>query len=89
MHFTQVNPRTNIFREMTQKCSDDFSNAEIEGKFFHTFIRMDTKINEINVNFGSLLKHPESNALIDYAQLLLEMQILDPESEKILKDSII
>ncbi len=87
--FTQVNPRTNIFREMTQKCSDDFSNAEIEGKFFHTFIRMDTKINEINVNFGSLLKHPESNALIDYAQLLLEMQILDPESEKILKDSII
>lgn len=87
--FTQANPRTNIFREMVERCQKDFRESSIDGKFFNTYIRVDTKINEINSKFQSLLSYPDSNALIDYAHLLLETKLLDPESEKLLKKAII
>lgn len=86
--FTQVNPRTNIFKEMTGQCKTNFSLAGFHGKLFHTYIRSDTKINEINASFDSLLHYPESNALIDYANLLLETGLLDPKSSQILKEAI-
>lgn len=87
--FTQVNPRTNIFKEMTGHCETEFSLAGLKGKLFSTYIRTDTKINEINSNFESLLCHPESNALLDYAGLLLEMELLDFQSTETLKKAIL
>ena len=86
--FTQVNPRTNIFKQMLGQCETDFSLAGLKGKLFKAYIRTDTKINEMNLNFDSLLRHSQSNALIDYACLLLEMELLDPQSTVALKKAI-
>lgn len=86
--FTQVNPRTNIFQDMLNKCQSDFSDAGLDGKFFKSYIRVDTKICEINACFRSILDYPNSIALIDYAKLLLETDLLDDASAKILEEAI-
>lgn len=86
---TQANPRTTIFKEMVERGETDFASAGMTGKFFKSYIRVDTKINVINSQFRSILDFPNSNALIDYAKLLLETGLLDAESAKKLENAIV
>lgn len=86
--FTCVNPQTNIFKEMMKQCREDFSRAGLQEKLFQTYIRSDTKINRINASFRSIRHYPESNALMDYASLLLETGLLEPPSAQTLKEAI-
>lgn len=81
---TQVNSQTNVYKEIKAQYE-----LELGNKFFKTPVRIDTKINEIEVNLKPLLSYSlESNALIDYAKLMLEMDILDKNSKEILCKSI-
>lgn len=81
---TQANSQTNVYKEIKLQYE-----LELGNKFFKTPIRIDTKINEIEVNLKPLLSYSlESNALMDYAKLLLEMNILDENSKLMLCKSI-
>lgn len=80
---SQVNIQTNVFKLTHQRY-----DKELNKKFFKTPIRMDTRINEIETGFEPLIKHSNSNALIDYSNLLLEMNILDARAELDLKESV-
>ena len=81
---TQVNSQTNVYKEIKAQYE-----LELGNKFFKNPVRIDTKINEIEVNLKPLLSYSlESNALIDYAKLVLEMDILDKNSKEILYKSI-
>lgn len=86
--FTAVNPRTKAYKNMAAHGETDFSSAGMEGKFFKTYIHNDAKINDININFQSILNYPDSKALIDYAKLLLETGLLDDESTETLENAI-
>ena len=57
----------------------------LQNKLFKTPVRQDTKINEVNQTLRSLFASGTSNAIIDYANLLLEMKILTPAGEEKLK----
>ena len=58
-------------------------------RFLRTSIRKDIKISEIEKEFRPILEYcPDTNAVFDYANLLLEMKILDSESEALLHNSI-
>ena len=81
---TQVDPRTNIVKERIA----DYQ-ATIPELLFKTYIRRDTKIAQIESKFVPMLHHSlDSNALIDYCHLLLEMNILAPEKRRLLLKSI-
>lgn len=82
---TQADLNTNAF-----KSGKELLSESLNGKVFSTAIRKDTKINEINQSLVPLLGHggEQSNALIDYARLLLEMHILDIEKEERLRSCI-
>lgn len=74
---TQANVITKAYKDSRQKFTDNMYNM-----FFDTTIRQDTKINDIERNFKPLLTYPNSRALKDYCKLLLEMGILDNQTEK-------
>lgn len=77
---TQVNPIANAYKEYRAMCERD-----LQGKFFKTAIRQDTKISEVEQRFQPVLKYcPKSNAIKDYVQLILELQILAEESAMII-----
>ena len=80
---TQANVITNAFKETSKTFTANMNNM-----FFDTAIRQDTKINDIEREFKPLLTYPNSRALSDYCNLLLEMGILDTQTEKLLRDTI-
>ncbi len=83
-YITQAETNTKIFRELR-----DTYDAELGGKFFHTPIRKDIKISEIETLFQSLLSYaPDTNAVFDYSHLLLELDILPDEKADMLKAAI-
>ncbi|MBA4688605.1 MAG: ParA family protein [Candidatus Galacturonibacter soehngenii] len=82
---TQVKARTNIFKDLSENYKD-----ELAEKFLQTPIRDDIKISKMETELTTLLKlSPNSNALFDYAKLILEINtkinFIDSETEKILK----
>lgn len=81
---TQVETITNSYKNTKRRYED-----ELENKFLKTAIRKDTKISDIEKKFRPILSYcPDTNAVFDYAHLIIEMQILDESSERILKKSI-
>jgi len=63
--------------------------SEFKDKFFKTYIRKDIKVVDMESDFIPLLEiDPSSNALHDYANLLLEFNIMDEEHSKILREAI-
>lgn len=79
---TQVDPRTNAVKERIR----EYQNI-IPDLLFKTYIRRDTKVAQMESKFIPMLEHSlDSNALIDYCHLLLEMDILQvPQREKLLR----
>ena len=81
---TQVDPRTNVVKERIL----DYQKT-IPDLLFKTYIRRDTKIAQMESKFVPMLQHSlESNALVDYCHLLLEMNILDADKRTLLLQSI-
>lgn len=81
---TQVDPRTNAVKARIQ----DYQNT-IPDLLFETYIRRDTKVAQMESKFVPMLECSlESNALIDYCHLLLEMNILDNDGRSKLLKSI-
>lgn len=81
---THSEVNTVSYRESVKDYADTLGE-----KFFKTSIRKDIKISEIEKGFRPILVYcPDTNAVFDYSKLLLEMRILDKESEKILNQSI-
>lgn len=81
---TQAEMNTNLFHGLHESYQ-----KELNEKFLHTAIRKDIKIGEIETNFQPILEYaPNTNAVFDYANLILELNILDKTSTKILKESI-
>lgn len=81
---TQAEPNTNVFKDLTEAYKEQLGD-----KFLKTFIRKDIKISEIETNFKPILEYnANTNAVFDYAELLLELDILDFASAQTLKNSI-
>lgn len=81
---TVVNKRTKNFQEWSQKYRNELGN-----KFFNTSIRCDAKLEESQTKRKSLIEiDPRSRALNDYANLLLEMKIIDQEHEQALREAM-
>lgn len=81
---TQADSRTNVYKE----CVQEYRN-EIADKFFNTCIRRDTKIEQMQKKHIPMLQlSTDSNALIDYCNLLLEMDILPDEAKEKLMMSV-
>lgn len=76
-YITQASTNTNAFKSGREL----FQNS-LHSKLFQTPIRQDTKINEVNQTLRSLFESGGSNAIIDYANLLIEMKMLPPEGEE-------
>lgn len=75
---TQVNPSTIAVKERIREYKES-----IPDYFFNTYIRKDTKIAQIESEFKPILEHSlDSNALLDYSHLLLELGILDDLSKQ-------
>lgn len=76
---TQANLNTHAY-----KSGRELFERNLQEKLFHTSIRQDTRINESNQGLSSLL-NSAGNAMVDYANVLLEMKILPSDGEKKLK----
>lgn len=80
---TLAEKKTKQFKKYEQKYREELGCC-----FFKTCIRKDIKMKEaIDSIHPVLAECPDSRALEDYAALILEMDILDENSEKILIDS--
>jgi chromosome partitioning protein len=77
---TQANVITKAYKGSRQHFTDNMTNM-----FFDTAIRQDTKINDIEREFKPLLTFPSSRALNDYCSLLMEMGIIDDDTEEKLR----
>lgn len=81
---TQAELNTNIYKGI-----DESYQSELGNKFLRTPIRKDTKISELETTFKPALEYcPNSNFVYDYSKLILEMDILSPESKLLLEKSI-
>lgn len=81
---TQAEIATNIYKDI-KECY----LSELGGKFYHTPIRKDVKISEIETNFKPILSYAQDcRAVFDYSVLLLEMNILDAASTELLQRAI-
>lgn len=81
---TQAEMNTNLFHGLHENYKE-----ELQEKFLNTAIRKDVKIGEIETNFQPILEYaPNTNAVFDYANLIIELGILDDESQDILKKSV-
>lgn len=81
---TKAEGNTNSYRSGEQK----FQEA-LGYKLFQTPIRKDVKMIEIAQKFHPVLEYcPDTNAVFDYANLILEMKILDATSTLLLQKSI-
>lgn len=75
----------------TNACKNkkDEYESELEDKFFKTLIRKDTKISDMNNSLKPILElAPNTNAVFDYCELILEMGILDDEANSVLRKTI-
>lgn len=81
---TQVEPGTNIYKDIREIYA-----RELRDKFLDVPIRKTVTIWEIETNFKPLLMYkPNNNAVFDYAELLIKLNILDTEAESRLKMAI-
>lgn len=81
---TQAEMNTNLYQGLHESYTE-----ELKGKFLKTAIRKDIKIGEIETNFQPIMEYaPNTNAVFDYSRLLLELNILDSDSERLLKMAI-
>lgn len=81
---TQAEVNTNVFQGLHENYQ-----LELQDKFLKTAIRKDIKIAEVETNFEPILKYaPDTNAVFDYAKLIIELGILDEAAEEILRKSI-
>lgn len=75
---TQAEVKTNVYKDINAAYTENLG-----AHFLKTPIRKDTKIPEIETDFKPILQHsPDTNAVFDYARLLLELKILNPEAEE-------
>lgn len=78
--------------ELNTKACKNMRNeyeSELNEKFFKTLIRKDTKISDMNSSLKPILElAPNTNAVFDYCELILEMRILDDEANTVLKKTI-
>lgn len=81
---TQVELNTNALKKAQQEYSE-----ELGEKFMKNVIRKDIKISDIEKEFRPILCYcPNTNAVFDYSNLILEMNILDSNRINVLKKSI-
>lgn len=81
---TQAETNTNIYKALRSNYID-----ELGARFYNTPIRKDIHISELETNFMPILTYcPNTNAVFDYSQLILELGILDSNGADILKNSI-
>lgn len=81
---TQAETNTNVFKALFE----NYAN-ELVDKFYMVPIRKDIKISEIETSFSPILEYcPDTNAVFDYANLILSMNILPDEDAKRLKSAI-
>lgn len=81
---TQAETNTNIYKAIKSNYS-----GELGSHFYNTPIRKDIHISELETNFNPILTYcPNTNAVFDYSNLLLELDILDSNSAAILRNSI-
>lgn len=81
---TQAEIGTNIYKDL----KESYEN-ELGSKFLKTPIRKDIKVSEIETTFKPILEYAaNSNVVFDYANLLLELDILDKTATHILRKSI-
>lgn len=81
---TQAEPNTKVYKKNNEKYIH-----ELEDKFFRTSIRKDISIATMEDELKPILSvNPNCNAVFDYAELLLEMGILDKKSTEILEKTI-
>lgn len=81
---TQAELNTNIYKDLRETYE-----KELGSKFLRTPIRKDKNISETETEFKPILEHsPNTNAVFDYARLLLELNILDNDAAQMLKCAI-
>lgn len=80
---TQVNKQTILFKSLNEAYKDDIGD-----KFMESYIRLDNSINESNTIYVPLPRYKKCNATLDYQKLLLEINLLDEQSNRILKEQI-
>ena len=81
---TQSEENTNACKNIKKMCQEQLGDY-----FYRTSIRKDTHVNEINTTDTPILqKFPDTNAVYDYSQLLLELGILDSKSQALLTEAI-
>lgn len=81
---TQAETNTNVYKDLKMSYE-----SELNTKFLKTPIRKDIKIAEIETVFEPILKYnADTNAVFDYGNLLLELNILDDVAANILKKSL-
>lgn len=81
---TQAEVGTNIYKQLHAAYLSELGNA-----YYTTAIRKDIKISEVATNFQPILEYcPDTNAVFDYCNLLLEMKVLDDYSTELLQKSI-
>lgn len=81
---TQVETNTNIYKNTKSEYEE-----ELQDKFFKTAIRKDIQVANMESDFKPILElTPNTNVVFDYAELLLEMGILDEKSAGLLRKTI-
>lgn len=81
---TQAETNTNIFKDLRENYCKELSDY-----FLNTVIRKDIKISEIETVFQPVLSYcPNTNAVFDYANLILELNILDDATAQLLREAI-
>jgi len=81
---TQAEVKTNIYNGLKENYQE-----ELQERFLASSIRKDIKISEIETNFQPILEYaPNTNAVFDYANLILELDILDEEADAMLRKSV-
>ena len=81
---TQAELNTNIYKDLNKSYQ-----TELGAKFLKTPIRKDIKISEVETVFQPLLKYcSTANAIFDYGNLILELDILDSKQKQLLKASM-
>lgn len=81
---TQAELNTNIYKDLNRQYQ-----TELGAKFLKTPIRKDIKISEIETVFMPLLEYcSTANAIFDYGNLILELDILNQKEKTLLKKAM-
>ena len=81
---TQAELNTNIYKDLNKQYQQ-----ELGAKFLKTPIRKDIKISEVETVFVPLLEYcSTANAIFDYANLILELNILTDHEQSLLKKAM-